>query len=80
MTFEVAILCLFIAYVVTMFLIVWRDNRELKALSELASNCPACILSAIMQNRRDSDDPEEWVSYDYKAAMESRRLEDCREL
>lgn len=30
MTFEVAICSLFIAYAVTMFLIVWRDNRELK--------------------------------------------------
>lgn len=38
----------------------------IKLLREKAQNCPACIMSAILQATEGTDLNETWVEFDYK--------------
>jgi hypothetical protein len=60
------------------------DSMDLKRLEETAYRCPACMLAAIVQARRqslalDPDDRLGWIRFDYKERMQAWRDEEARE-
>ncbi len=54
-------------------------THGLKDMEKAAGHCPACIVSAILQSRKQYPDDVEFYEYDYKSSMRELQAEKNRE-